>query len=149
MDLPFRFLVAEHGFSVALPREPVCVSRETIASWPGIGACLRSEFAVADSDGSVDLYLEVYAAVGEAPINDDEQRRWMAELAVRIGDGPVAASSTWVKDALLVHDAEGRSLIVPVRDGVCVLNIDAGTDLEACAAAFFSTFKRQGEDPRR
>lgn len=141
IDLPFQFLDVHHGFSVQLPCAPVRLSLQAIAGWPGIGACVRSEFAIPDSDGSVDIYLELYGAADNAVLHHEEQRRWMAELAVRVGDGPVEANSTWVAEALLVYDGGGRSLVVAVRDGVCVVNVDATADLDAAAAAVFSSVR--------
>jgi len=138
---PFTFLQPRHCFSVRLPRAPTLVSRQRIDRWPGIGACERSEFAVVPiDDGDPDLYLELYAAIDVDAFDDDEQRRWMHELASRVGDGPVLESSTWARGALLVSDPEGLTLVVPVRAGVLLLNFDAVVDVDVIAAEFFGSF---------
>lgn len=137
----FSFVQPRHGFSVRLPRAPTLVSRQQIDRWPGIGACERSEFAVVPiKDGDIDLYIELYAAI-DVDFDDDEQRRWMHELASRVGDGPVQESATWAPGALLVSDPEGLTLVVPVRGGVALLNFDALVDVDVIAAEFFGSLQ--------
>lgn len=138
---PFLFLFEQprHGFSVRLPRAPTLVSRRSIANWPGIGACDRSEFSVAPvGTGDVDFYLEVYAVIDDGHFVDDaEASRWLSALANSLGDEPAQPDAQWVKGAALVTDPEGLTLVVAVTDAILVLNFDAVSDVAAIAEAFF------------
>lgn len=141
--LSFTFLQARYGFSVRLPRAPQLVSKQAIATWPGLGACERSEFAVAPTVSSdPDLYLEIYAAPAGTTLAVDEQRRWMHELASRVGDADPEPSDTWTRGALLVRDPDGLTLVVPVHNAVLLLNVDATLDLDAVADTLFGSLQQ-------
>jgi len=141
---PFLFEQPRHGFSVRLPRAPTLVSRQSIATWPGLGACDRAEFSVAPiTDHDVDIYLEVYAVSDDGHFVDDAERtRWLHTLANSLGDEPAQPSTRWIDGAALVTDPEGLTLVVPVTDAILVLNFDAVTDVDAIADAFFGSLLR-------
>ncbi len=141
--LTVTFLQPLYGFSVRLPRAPTLVSKQPIARWPGIGACVRSEFTVAPVVSSdPDLYLEIYAPPVGTVLSVDEQQHWMQELASRVGDGEPTPDMTWVKGALLVTDPDGLTLVVPVHNAVLLLNVDASFDIDVVANAFFGSLQQ-------
>ncbi len=141
--LSVTFLQPQYGFSVRLPTTPTLVSTTPVARWPGIGACVRSEFTVAPVVSSdPDLYLEIYAPPVGTVLSVDEQQHWMHELASRVGDSEPTPDMTWVKGALLVTDPDGLTLVVPVHNAVLLLNVDASSEVDVVANAFFGSLQQ-------
>lgn len=141
--LSVTFLQPRYGFSVRLPTTPTLVSTTLVARWPGIGACVRSEFTVAPVVSTdPDLYLEIYAPPVGTVLSVDAQQHWMHELASRVGDGVPTPDHTWLQGALLVTDPDGLTLVVPVHNAVLLLNVDATSDLDVVANAFFGSLQQ-------